>query len=315
MSRTCLAIGEIDPKEFEEHGDSEWLVITSRRSQVESPQGSRCQWVVYLPPERYASQLKLLLGYMGTRIEFETVLVRLSRLDRFDRSLLKLVKHRHHVFETSQSSPSTAVVAEDKPRTILWLSIASTTDETDPRLEKRVGRRRQIVEGLTKLFEHSFPPWVDICLFDNTTRQPPKEIRESLPDRAVVRAHENNRYGRLNKGAGLLDEWRYYRELIGRYELLVHFEPRQLLIDHDFFRRIEGSRFRVLDDQFYTGLFAIRTSDLLEFADRYTPQWMVERRVNIETLLYGFMSDRSYQKVDRLNLIWHDSYAGVDRIY
>jgi len=135
----------------------------------------------------------------------------------------------------------------------------------------------------------------DVFSMDNTVEDP------ALIDRRVVAAMDqvptltkvhfwDNELGRLNKGSGYIVQWqRTLPELLGRYEFILHGEPRQDIVDHSFFERVSHSPgnywclyrdLRVLGGitwrlpRVWIGQFAIRTQDLWNYcssADRRVP--------------------------------------------
>ena len=46
---------------------------------------------------------------------------------------------------------------------------------------------------------------------------------------------DNNRYGRWNKGAGLIQKWLHNKNILNNYEYIIFFEARLELLSHYFF--------------------------------------------------------------------------------
>src|SRR5690242_8128375 len=117
-------------------------------------------------------------------------------------------------------------------RTALLLSTAFvTTRQEHPHRERRV---EQYVHGFQQITQvtKSYPCF-DVFSVDNTVEYP-----EAIDDR-VTKALEkipalkgkyhfwDNEAGRINKGSGLVVQWKYILpSLSGRYDYVLHYEPR-----------------------------------------------------------------------------------------
>jgi hypothetical protein len=201
---------------------------------------------------------------------------------------------------------------------LLWLSISSNINENNSQLESNGRRKQQYIEGINKLFEFQFHEKVDIHLFDNTVDVLDDDLLAALPTRVSIHLHVNNEYGCRNKGAGILSEWIFYKDLIASYKYVIHFEPRQLLINHDFFDlKFDQSVFYDGPNYFYTGLFMIDSNILLDYIKSKTPVQMCKNKISLEYDLYDFVKKEhhSYNSVTNLHLIWHDTAANCDRIF
>ena len=62
----------------------------------------------------------------------------------------------------------------------------------------------------------------------------PAKIIDLLPDDTTFLVSKNNAYGRMNKGAGMLDSLKLNKEIITDYDLIFYYEPRLLLQSTDF---------------------------------------------------------------------------------
>jgi hypothetical protein len=179
-------------------------------------------------------------------------------------------------------------------------------------------RIQHYINGLNKFFEyiqimnnHN----VDIYIFDNTIDKKdtlPKELLEIIPDNVKVINDHANKYGGINKGAGLIESWLYLKDIIEQYDYLIHFEPRQLLINFDFiesFLQNKSNVFTISKDytQFNTGLFCIECKVLLLFIENVNIHNMVYNIINIEYMLFQFFNENNiqYTIVDKMNLIWY----------
>ena len=187
-------------------------------------------------------------------------------------------------------------------------------------------RLQNYVNGLRKFFEYSHllnQHNVDIIIFDNTIDKSsnlPQELLDIIPRNVKILNDNVNEYGSKNKGAGLIEMWKYLRSTIQEYEFLIHFEPRQVLIDFsfvEFFLSEYCNLFTYGENRkhFNTGLFCISCPILLRFIDCVDINWMIINFVSIEYIIFDlFIQNNLPFKVrDKMNLIWYP-YQEKERI-
>ncbi len=167
-------------------------------------------------------------------------------------------------------------------------------------------RIEQYQKGINKLLELNKNNNIDMILADNGS-----DFDLILDKRITVIKNNPNNYGKINKGAGLIEIWRNNIELLKKYDYIIHFEPRQLLINNDFiddFMKNPRNLFTIGKEQnhFNTGLFCIKSSTLLQYIQLNSPQLLVSKRLGIEYSLYHFFLRNKIQFDTRkkMNLIW-----------
>ena len=111
----------------------------------------------------------------------------------------------------------------------------------------------------------------------------------------------------------MIEIWRNNIELLKQYDYIIHFEPRQLLINNDFindFIKNPRNLFTIGKEQnhFNTGLFCIKTSTLLQYIQYNSPQLLVTKRLGIEYSIYNFFLRNKihFDTRKKMNLIWYD---------
>ena len=205
---------------------------------------------------------------------------------------------------------------------IIGLSMSTCTDDSNKFVENRIKRKQQYIDGLKKFFEYQ--PFFDdhnikVYLTDNTTLNIDQDILDIVPINVILIPSINNNYGCKNKGAGLIEQWIYNSKLISKHEWFIHFEPRQLLIDNCFFQEFIKNPRNLFKygsektDHYNTGLFSIKCTDLIAYCNKYKPEYLVKNNISIEYIMYQEYPNS--EKIDKLGLIWHDSYANIDRYY
>lgn len=203
----------------------------------------------------------------------------------------------------------------------------------------REDRISQYVEGfnqvadLVKQYPHDF----DVFVVDSTI-EPTSMIDQRLKDaiKKIPNLKEScffydNNLGKKNKGVGLIVQWKRILSFIGEeYEYCISFEPRQKLVNFNFFedflkkpnnyflvvRSIE-KKYKIFPYalvQFCTGFMAVKRNDLERYVKQTCLFWMTLRRISIERDLYDFFMrvGISYIKLNKLNIIWHDSATNTD---
>jgi mannose-1-phosphate guanylyltransferase len=113
--------------------------------------------------------------------------------------------------------------------------------------------------------------------------------------------------------------WINNEEILSKYDYIIHFEPRQLLIDNYFIDNfIKNPRALFTynhhpcnQKHFNTGLFACKSNELLEFINKYSPELLVTRSLGLEHALYQFYETNKiqYDTLDKMSLIWYDTAA------
>lgn len=171
-------------------------------------------------------------------------------------------------------------------KTALLLSTAFIT--TMPEAPRREQRLRQYMNGLRQVAEMTarFPDF-DVYSVDNTVederRLDPRLIAalDRIPRLKGKRYFLDNETGRLFKGSGLVIQWaKLLPELIDSYPFVVHYEPRQDLVNWSFFEKMarepaayacfyrDRMRFygiSVTQSCLWTGLFSLPVAALLGY--------------------------------------------------
>lgn len=178
-------------------------------------------------------------------------------------------------------------------------------------------RIQEYIIGLTKFFEYNTilkVNNVDIVIIDNSITSDKKidnKILEILPNNVKIITHSNNKYGAINKGGGLIENWLYINKMLSNYNWLIHFEPRQHLKSFYFiesFLKQPRNLFTLGENKehFNTGLFCIKMCDLLNYLASVNLDIMITNYISIEYHLFNFIITNSinYDLLDKMDLIW-----------
>lgn len=174
-------------------------------------------------------------------------------------------------------------------------------------------RIKQYQKGINKLLELNKNNNIDMILADNGSK-----FDFKLDERIIVIKNNPNNYGKINKGAGLIEIWHNNIEILKQYDYIIHFEPRQLLINNDFiddFIKNPRNLFTIGKEQnhFNTGLFCIKSSTLLQYIQYNSPQLLVSKKLGMEYSLYHFFLRNKihFDTQKKMNLIWYDTAKGI----
>ncbi len=194
---------------------------------------------------------------------------------------------------------------------LLLLPISTNVNETKTKLKKEK-RKQQYIDGIKQILGFSKIKQFDIVLIDNTTTTIDKDIKEIMPFVSEYIAIEKNHQGQSNPGAGIIDVWDYLKHDISTYEWIIHFEPRQFMKDYRIFEKfLENPRniFMYGDSKqnhFYTGLFTLKSKDLLDYINKVASKELTRKRVGLEYSMFNHLNHDDICIVNELGIRWHD---------
>ena len=153
-------------------------------------------------------------------------------------------------------------------------------------LEKTEKRLKQYQQGIDKIVELNKNYNLDIYIADNGHNF---DDKIKIPECIKVIKNNPNKLGRFNKGSGIIEIWNNNIEILKQYDYIIHFEPRQLLIDNSFidnFMKNPRSIFTYNKNpnakrHFNTGLFTCKSSDLINFITVVTAEILFQNPVRI----------------------------------
>ena len=212
---------------------------------------------------------------------------------------------------------------------LLELRTAFNVNAANPTMSHGEERISEHVNGLKAFFKYEkelLGNNIQIYLTDNTISDDEtldERILDIIPHYVKIVTCDNNIYGPHNKGAGIIEQWRYNKELISRSEWYIYYEPRQLLVNFNFFESFlrnprtlftmgSGNR-----SHFNTGLFAMKSKDVLRYMDSIDLEHMVKNQVGIEYSLYDFMKQNNIQcnLEEKMNVIWLDAFTNTKHLW
>ena len=197
----------------------------------------------------------------------------------------------------------------DTNNILLLLPISTNVDESRTKLKKEI-RKQQYIDGIKRVLEFEKIKKFDIVVVDNTTTTIDLDIRNIMPFVSEYIAIDKNEYGKRNPGAGIIDVWGYIQYDIASYDWVVHFEPRQYMKDFRIFETfIENPRdiFMYGDNKknhYYTGLFTLKTTRLLEYINKVDAKKLTSKRIGLEYSMFEHIKNVDIVKV--MGIKWHD---------
>ncbi len=197
-------------------------------------------------------------------------------------------------------------------------------------------RIRQYCAGFSRIAEviQKYPNDFDVFWVDNTI-EPEKQYDQrlmsaikALPNLCGEKTFYDNEYGRVNKGCGVIAAWRGVLPSLaaGGYTYVIHFEPRQEMVDISFFDQfvaapetylkvtsVKVKFMRIFSKtlkQFWTGLFSCPVEALREYCEQANLKQLAETRVSLETDLFQYAKKKkwAFKTLANLGLRWHDAF-------
>ena len=181
-------------------------------------------------------------------------------------------------------------------------------------------RYTQYYNGIKKIYELNKDNLIDIYICDNSNFfNYESELKTYIIDHSTINIIANvpNVYGKINKGSGLIENWIHNINILNKYEWIIHFEPRQLLISNQFIESVlkvkrnlftYGGADNWRDSNSYahfnTGLFCIKRELLIEYIFSINLKTFNE---SIEYSIFNFIKkyNYTYDTLDRMDLVWY----------
>ena len=181
--------------------------------------------------------------------------------------------------------------------------------------EKRI---QQYVDGLSQFYKHiKHFENCDIIFVDNTLENAskiPSEIKKCLSNNTIFHVKIKNNYGQYNKGAGIVDMWKDYSNIMSKYDYIFYFEPRLILKNFSFIKSfLDNPRnyFTLCrDDQVRTGYFGASVKDLFEFYSQIDLNYMVNNFISLEDIMFHFFKHKDTEFDSNTYCLWHDVAYG-----
>ena len=212
-------------------------------------------------------------------------------------------------------------------KTLLTMPISSNIQEENSPipLESNKNRKKQHIEGIKQVMKMKpifdrFGVHVSLC--DNTIKpgqKIDKDITDCFYEGCFLHAIDCNNYGKLNKGAGLIETWNHQRHDWSNYDFIIHYEPRQIIGNYSFFHEFLNSpanmfsiNYSTNPPHFNTGIFAIETRILESFINSVDLDKMIKDRVSIEYSLYNFIirNNIPFKTKEKNGIMSHEPHRG-----
>lgn len=186
-------------------------------------------------------------------------------------------------------------VARDftKIKKLLHLRNTNGIKKKKKKLQWGFQRLKQYSFGLERLEQLDvFKDFSNVTFTDNTVPSKiliPRNIKKPLPLNTNYILRRENKVGKFNKGAGLIENLQNCIQHIEQFEYLVYFEPR-LYADNDYFFKDFLSKPRNLfykeQNTYKSGYFGVSTTDFINFLNKIKIEEVVEKNISVENLLF-----------------------------
>ena len=171
------------------------------------------------------------------------------------------------------------------------------------RYENNKKRLIQYKHNLINFLNYNLSSNFDLILSDNSENRIEDKTFLSILEKNKVACFFNssNKYGGINKGAGVIENYLSRYDLLKDYEYILHFEPRQMLISSKFFKIFlekPSNIFKYAErhwrnfykvNNFYTGLFSIQSSIWFEFINDINLEKITNQNISIEYEIFNYL--------------------------
>ena len=175
--------------------------------------------------------------------------------------------------------------------------------------DKRIESYKKGFESLNKL--DLFKQFEKIILIDNTLsskRNIPETILKELPKNTTYLVTKDNKLGRLNKGAGMLQSLQKNSMNFKDHQLIFYFEPRLILKTKNFIETFldDNKNYFSLEskDRVKSGYFGTTSVDFIQFLESYSAKELIEKNLHIELLLYDFYKIKKTKFLNSTVSLW-----------
>ena len=191
------------------------------------------------------------------------------------------------------------------------------------KIEYGSNRIKSYLEGFNSLKDLKIYDYFDkVLIVDNTIKNKkkfPQSIKRLIPENAEYILDNQNVYGRINKGAGMMDSLQKNLQEFKKSQKIFYFEPRLILKDIDFCKNF------IHDDKNYfsfeskervkTGYFGSITKDLVEFVNQSSVQDIVDKSLHIELLMYQFYKNKNTAFLNSEISLWKNYLSEIYENY
>ncbi len=183
--------------------------------------------------------------------------------------------------------------------------------------EKRILQYSEGFKTFFNFYKKYYNSYEDVYIVDNTLKDIShldKRIINEIPAGSRYVFTQKNNYGKINKGAGLLENWHELKETILKYDFMFHYEPRGLLKTPELFERFNKEKKTTFLahqelNQFKTQALIIKASDLKRYLDNRTPEQLCYPYRSIEDDIYDFFKNdkNNFTLVKNSGILRYDS--------
>jgi hypothetical protein len=211
-------------------------------------------------------------------------------------------------------------------KVLVFLAISlNILDKRNNSIEKR---KQQYINGLKNFYcvTKKYRNKLDILLFDNTSNIIDNDILKICDPDTIIIAKNINIYNTRCKAAGVINMWKYVLNKIQNYDIIIHFEPRQIMLDDTFYDAFflnYESLFRYgwygndKYTSYWTGLFSINTNVLIDFIQTIDLDKFAKSKKYLEVVLFNYLKETKtdHKIIKKLGIRWFRAYINKTNTY
>ncbi len=182
--------------------------------------------------------------------------------------------------------------------------------------EERILQYSEGFKIFFNFYKNYYDRYEDVYIVDNTLKDIShldKRIKNEIPANVNIIFTQKNEHGKLNKGAGILENWMEVESLASNYEFVFHFEPRLKLKSTKIFDQFAKEKKTTFLShkikQFKTGLIIFKMSDFKKYLSQRKTSDLCYPYTSLEDDIYSFFEKdkKNFTLIDKPDILWHDS--------
>jgi len=185
--------------------------------------------------------------------------------------------------------------------------------DINKRIENYVDGLKALNVALKEVEDSGWNP--DVYLMDNSAAfdELPDELKQAINEIKNITYIDNtifHIYGKINKGSGLIEQYKEVKHIFKKYDVVIHFEPRQKLLESTFFKKVianpERNFFKMYKNVYFnTGLFSIDAKIWMKYVNFANAKNLADNFISIEHHLFNFFKNNNYKfEQTNLGLLW-----------
>lgn len=191
------------------------------------------------------------------------------------------------------------------------------------KIEYGSNRINSYIEGFNSLKNLNIYDYFDkVLIIDNTIKNKkkfPRSVKRLIPENADFIVSNKNLYGRINKGAGMIETLQKNIHNFEKSQKIFYFEPRLILKNIDLCKNFIQDNKNYFSyeskERVKTGYFGSITKDFVEFINQCSVHNIIDKNLHIELLMYDFYKNKKTMFSNSEISLWKNYISEVYENY